>query len=190
MPGKMSVANDSVVVLLRCLLNDLFTLNLFFFFLADIKSSVTAMPSEDSVSLWRRKLEYLEMQKELIKVCKSQTSQVLFLSYFLPLVDIFVFFMDHCFVLELPVSTYSLFTLLFTTSRVRPYSFHRRHHGGVVVLTSAVLPLRLVIYSSIWTWGYNSTWWGLKGPKPAAPSYYSYPNRTPHNEQVVLIVAF
>lgn len=84
------------------------------------------------------------MQKELIKVCKSQTSQVLFLFYFLSLVDIFVFFMDHCFVLELPVSTYSLFTLLFTTSRVRPYSFHRRHHEGVVVLTFAVLPLGLV----------------------------------------------
>jgi LETM1 and EF-hand domain-containing protein 1 len=30
--------------------------------------SVTALPSEDSVSGRRRKLEYLEMQEELIKV--------------------------------------------------------------------------------------------------------------------------
>lgn len=32
---------------------------------------VTALPSEDSVSERRRKLEYLEMQEELIKVEKE-----------------------------------------------------------------------------------------------------------------------
>lgn len=30
---------------------------------------VTALPSEDSISERRRKLEFLEMQEELIKVC-------------------------------------------------------------------------------------------------------------------------
>lgn len=65
---------------------------------------VTALPSEDSVSERRRKLEYLEMQEELIKVCKSQTSQMLFLSHFFSLLDLFLFFMDHCLVLELTVS--------------------------------------------------------------------------------------
>lgn len=41
---------------------------------------VTALPSEDSVSERRRKLEYLEMQEELIKVKKEDVFFIL-LSY-------------------------------------------------------------------------------------------------------------
>ena len=46
----------------------------------------TVLPSEDSVSERRRKLEFLEMQEELIKVILNcRLKHVLFLSFLLPL---------------------------------------------------------------------------------------------------------
>ena len=40
---------------------------------------VTALPSEDSISEKRRKLEFLEMQEELIKVCYDYVLIIAFL---------------------------------------------------------------------------------------------------------------
>ena len=46
----------------------------------------TVLPSEDSVSERRRKLEFLEMQEELIKVILNcRLKHVLFLNFLLPL---------------------------------------------------------------------------------------------------------
>ena len=46
---------------------------------------ITSLPSEDSVSERRRKLEYLEMQEELIKVLIINSSCFIFFSHSLHL---------------------------------------------------------------------------------------------------------